>query len=72
MIDVLLDYGDTITSLDDSQWVAVVAQLIESDYFEANKISHLILKAKISDLRAYAADKINEKEMITRIVEEEY
>ena len=72
VIDVLLDYGDTMTSLDKGQWIAFVVKLVRADYFERNKISHLVLKAKIDDLRAYAADEISEKEMITRIVELEY
>ena len=72
LVDVLLDYGDTITTLKSNQRVAIVAKLIDSDYFEDRRISHLVLKAKIGDLRDYAAEKISEKEMITRIVEAEY
>jgi len=72
LVDVLLDYGDTLTTLKSNQRVAIVAKLIDSDYFEDRKISHLVLKAKISDLRDYAAEKISEKEMVTRIVETEY
>jgi hypothetical protein len=72
LVDVLLDYGDTLTTLKAGQRVAIVAKLVDSDYFEDRKISHLVLKAKVDDLRAFAAEKISEKEMVTRIVEEEY
>jgi hypothetical protein len=72
LVDVLLDYGDTLTTLKAGQRVAIVAKLVDSDYFEDRKISHVVLKAKVDDLRAFAAEKISEKEMVTRIVEEEY
>jgi len=72
LVDTLLDYGDTLTTLKSGQRVAIMAKLVDSDYFEDRKISHLVLKAKIDDLRAYTANKISEKEMITRIVEEEF
>jgi hypothetical protein len=69
---VLLDYGDTVSQLRDDQWLAIAAFLKDSDYFLENKISRLVIKAKMSDLRAYAAGKISEKEMIGKLVEEEY
>jgi len=72
LVDVLLDYGDTLTTLKDGQWVVIVARLVESDYFKENKMSHLILKAKIGDLRSFTGEKISEKQMVERIVEEEY
>ena len=72
IVDVFLDYGDTLTSLEDDQWVAVVAFLRDSSYFSEARISHLALKAKASDLRAYASEKISEKEMVKRIVKDEY
>lgn len=70
-VDVLLDYGDTLTTLNRDQWVAIVAYLAD-DYFQENRFSRLILKAKIGDLRDYASEKLSEEEMVKRIVEEEY
>jgi hypothetical protein len=72
IVDVLLDYGDTLTTLGDDQSIAIVAYLRDSDYFDQRKFSQLILKAKMKDLRAYAADQLSEEEMIKRIVEAEY
>jgi len=72
LVDLFLDYGDTMTTLDNGQWVAVVAFLRDSSYFADQKISRLVLKAKIDDLRAYAAEKLSEKDLVQRIVEEEY
>lgn len=72
IVDVFLDYGDTMTTLEKGQWVAIVAFLRDSSFFSDQHISRLALKAKIDDLRAYAAEKISEEEMVKRIVEEEY
>jgi hypothetical protein len=71
-VDVFLDYGDTLTTLEGPHWFAIVAYLSDSDYFAENRISRLVLKAKIKDLRDYAADKLSEEEVVKRIVEEEY
>ncbi|GJM45150.1 MAG: hypothetical protein DHS20C21_19920 [Gemmatimonadota bacterium] len=72
IVDVFLDYGDTVTTLADGEWLAIVAFLRDSSYFSEARISRLALKAKAADLRAFAAEKISEEEMVKRIVEEEY
>jgi hypothetical protein len=72
LIDVLTDYGETLTRLRDNHWVAIAAFLRDTEYFRSRKISRLILKAKMSDLRAHAQDRITRDELLTRIVEEEY
>ncbi|MCA9728573.1 MAG: hypothetical protein KC729_12870, partial [Candidatus Eisenbacteria bacterium] len=61
--DVLLDYGGTLTALDDDNWVAVAAFLKDSDYFLDQRISRLVMKAKMRDLREWDAGKISEDEM---------
>lgn len=71
-VDLLLDYGDTMTTLEDRHWIAIVAYLSDSEYFAENRFSRLILKAKIGDLRSYASEGLTEEEMIKKIVEEEY
>jgi len=72
LVQTLLDYGDTITSLRDDQWIALAAFLKDSSYFLDNRISRLVLKARARDLRDYAAGRIPEPEMRRRIVEEQY
>jgi hypothetical protein len=72
LVDLFLDYGDTLTTLEDGQWVAIVAFLKDSSFFTDQRISRLALKAKIDDLRAFSSEKISEKELVKRIVEEEY
>jgi hypothetical protein len=72
LVDTLLDYGDTLASLEKGKWVAVVAFLHDARYFAEQDMSKLTLKARIDDLRLYAADKLTEEEMVKRIVEAEY
>ncbi|MBU1701123.1 MAG: hypothetical protein KJ970_19905 [Candidatus Eisenbacteria bacterium] len=72
LIDVLIYYGDTMDRLPDDSWVAIAAFLKNSDYFVTNRISQLILKAKVRDLKAYGEDKLTDEEMIAKVVVEEY
>lgn len=72
MVETILDYGDTVTSLADEEWLAIAAFLKDSDYFMESRISRLIMKARMKDLRSYAEGKISEEEMVARFVEEEY
>jgi hypothetical protein len=72
IIDALLEYGDTMTSLRDDQWVAIAAFLRESQYFLDNKISRLLVKARLGDIRAYTAGRLNEEAVAAKVVVEEY
>jgi hypothetical protein len=72
ILDLLLDYGDTISSLGDDQWLAIAAYLKGSNYFMTNKISRLVLKARAGDVRAFAAGKLSRQAMLAKVVEEEY
>lgn len=72
IVDVLLDYGDSISTLKDGQWVTIVAYLRDSSFFTDQRISRLVLKAKIDDLRSFAGGRLSEEELVKRIVEEEY
>lgn len=72
LMHTLLDYGDTLTGLRDNQWVAIAAFLKNSDFFTENRISRLVFKAKMSDLRAFGEGTITEEVMLSRLVEEEY
>lgn len=72
LLDLILDYGDTLTTLQSGQWVVLVGFMRGSDYFEEKNFSRLIIKAKIDDLRAFGAEKISEDEMMKRIVQQTY
>lgn len=72
ILDTLLDYGDTMNSLRDDQWLGIAAFLRNSDYFIDNRISRVLMKARMRDLRAYAAGKLTRDQMTARVVLEEY
>jgi len=72
LVEALSEYGETLGGLRANQSVGVTALLRDNDFLTDNKISTLVLKAKVSDLRAYAAGNISEKEMRSRVVVEEY
>jgi len=72
IVDLLLDYGDLITRLQDDQWVAVAGFLRDTEFLEDKGISHLVVKASVKDLKAYGAGDIKEDEMVSRMVVEEY
>ena len=70
--ETLLDYGDTITALDDAHWIAIAAYLKDHDYFVSERISRLVIRVRMRDIRAYAAGKIDEKTVLSRFQETEY
>lgn len=72
MVQTMLDYGETMSSLRDGQWVVIAAFLKGADYFKERQISRLILKAKIDDLRAYSAGRLSESAARSRVLIEEY
>jgi hypothetical protein len=69
LIDALADYGETISSLRDDQWLAIAAFLKDSEYFKDQQISRLVVKARMRDLRA---SNLSREELLGRIVVEEY
>jgi hypothetical protein len=72
LIDVILDYGDTLTTLESGKYLTIVGYLRDSDYFDEEGFSRLILKAKIDDIRAYGTGKISEDDMIKRITQAKF
>jgi hypothetical protein len=69
---VLLDYGDTLTGLRENQTVAIAAFLRKGDFYLEGGISTLVVKAKMSDLRAFAGGSLSQDAMRDRIQYEEY
>ncbi len=72
ILEVLMEYGETMTGLADDQSVAVVGFLKDSKYFTEHKISRVVMKAKMRDLRAYASGSLSEQAMVAKVVQEEY
>lgn len=72
MIDFMLDFGDAIDGLRDDQSIVFVAYLRDHEYFEKNDISHFMVRAKVSDLRAFASGSLTEQAVVAKIAQEEY
>jgi len=72
LVETLIDYGDTLAELRDNQFVAITAFLENIDLLEEEEITHLILKAKVSDLRLLADGKITRDQMLKRLSVIEY
>lgn len=71
ILDALLDYGDMMTALADDQWVLVAADLEGSEYFDDLDVSQYVVKARMGDLRAFAAGTLSRDAAIGRFVIEE-
>jgi hypothetical protein len=72
MIQTIIDYGETMSSLRNDQWVLIAAHLKGADYFNEMEISRLALKIKMQDLRDLGSGKISEDTAKSRVVVEEY
>ena len=72
MVDLLMDYAEVLSRLDDSQWVMLAAFLGNNEFFEDNDLSRCTVKARMSDLRAYGAGDIDHAAMEKRLVIQEY
>lgn len=70
--EALLDYGDTVTGLGDEHWIAIAAYLKDSEFFVNERISRLVIRVRMRDIRAYASGKIDEKTVLSRFQETEY
>jgi hypothetical protein len=72
LLQVLLDYGETMTSLKDGQWIVLAGFFDRGGILEDKKVSRLVLRVKIDELRAYSAGRLSEAEARDRIIVEEY
>ncbi len=71
IVETLLDFGDALTFLKDSEWVTIEVYLDDADYFYEKDLRRLTVKAKMADLRAYADEDISEEDAVKRIQVEE-
>ncbi len=72
LVQALLDYGETMTSLTNDSSIILAAFLKDDDYFREQKISRLLLQAKVGDLRAFASGEISADVMKSRVAIEDY
>ena len=70
--EVLMEAGEILSELPATDWVAVSVCLEGHRYFRREQISRLLVKAKMSDLRAYADKQIDEQQLQERISEQAY
>jgi len=71
IVDAVLDYGDMMTALADDQWVLIAADLDGNEYFRDLGLSQYIVKARMGDLRSFAAGTLSRDAAIARLVIEE-
>jgi hypothetical protein len=72
LVQTMLDYGETITSLKAGQTLLIAGFIKDDDFFKEEKISRFVLQAKVDDLRAFASGELTESVMRSRIQTEEY
>lgn len=70
LVQALLDYGETLSALDDEQWVIVAAFLPSHDPRHEGT-ERLVMRARMADLRAYSEGRLGEQEMRQKIRIEE-
>lgn len=71
IVELLADFGDVLTTLGDGEWLEIEASLDDASYFEENELRRLTLKVKMSDVRAFADERIDEKAFVGKIQTQE-
>jgi hypothetical protein len=72
LTDALIDYGATLGELGNDKWVAIAAFLDSRDFMGGGDSGkRLVLKARIRDLRQYAAGNLSRDAAVSKVVVEE-
>lgn len=71
LVLTILDFGEILTTVKDTEWIEVSVKLRDAYYFRENDIRRLEMRAKASDLRSYYDGRIGEKEAMEKIQIEE-
>ena len=71
LFDTMISFAEILPSVPDSETLEVVAYLDDCDYFYEKDLRTLTVTAKMSDLRAFAAGRIDEEAMIKRLTIDE-
>jgi len=72
LIDAVLDYGETLSALGGSQYVTVALFLDKEEFFGKDETTHLVIKAKMDDLRSLSAQRLSREAMEKKLSIEEY
>lgn len=67
IIDLLMDFGDVLTTVPDNEWLEIAVDLDRAEYFWEKDLRDLNVRVKMSDIRAYADEKIDEKQFVQKI-----
>jgi len=67
LVDAILDYGDLLTAVPDGESLVIDVDLERAELFDEKDMRSLTLTAKMADVRAFAAGRIDEKTMVSRI-----
>ncbi|MGQ0723115.1 MAG: hypothetical protein ACT4PE_16310 [Candidatus Eiseniibacteriota bacterium] len=67
VVEALVDFADLLTEIPDAEHVEIEAFLEDSPYFYDKDLRRLSVRAKMSDIRAFAAGSIDEKTLVERI-----
>ncbi|MCK4413991.1 MAG: hypothetical protein KAY32_10635 [Candidatus Eisenbacteria sp.] len=70
--ETLTDGTEMLSELADDDWVILSVSLEDNRFFRRNHLSRLILKARMDDLRAHEAGRIDAEQLNERIIEMEY
>lgn len=71
LMQMLLDYGETLTAMPDDQWIGVAA-FMDSNFLKDSGLTHLFIRARMSDLRAFGNSRLSAEEVKAKIVVDEY
>jgi hypothetical protein len=72
LVQALLDYGETPSELKAGEWIVLAGFSAQNSFLRDKKVSRLVLRAKIDDLRAFSTGRISESEAEARVIAEEY
>ena len=67
IIDVILDFGEFMSTLKDTDYLEIEAFLGSAGYFIEKDLNTLTMKVKMSDVRAFSDGKMDEKALISKI-----
>jgi len=67
IVEMIVDFGDVLSVLADDEFLQIEAFLERADYFYEKDLDQLSMRVKMSDVRAYADGKIDEKALVEKI-----
>lgn len=71
LAEALLDHAGTLASLPPGQWLAVSGSIKDETLRDERKISRLVMRVRVDDLKAYADHRLSDDELRARIQVEE-